>query len=342
MNETNEISAFGDEYRKGTSVTRQILPRFDFIDDYDQMRRNIDVALFSDAAREIVDLHSLPQETLQLFPDGSNVIFAHGKNQVIKLFPHLLMDQYESERLVLKHLDAKLTISTPKLLHEGEIDGWPYLVMSRIEGITLETIWNTLDPPQKLRLIREIGQLIKQVHSLPTEGLQAIDFHWPQFLENQYLHCLKRHQKNGLKETLLKQLPDYLRTSPPIPRDAFKPVLLTGEYTPFNLLVRPEDDHWTLCGMIDFGDCMLGLPEYDLLGPGAFLIEGNAGLLREFLLSYGYQENDLTPKLGRKLTLLMLLHRFSNLKNQLRIPNWENRVKSFEDLEELVWPVSSA
>jgi len=105
--------------------------------------------------------------------------------------------------------------------------------------------------------------------------------------------------------------------------------------------VRPEENHWVLCGMIDFGDCMLGLPEYDLLGPGAFLIEGNAALLKEFLLSYGYQENELTLKLGKKLTLLTLLHRFSNLRNQLRISNWENRVRSFEDLEDLVWPLSA-
>ena len=123
MTEQNEIFAFENQYRKGLGVTRQILPRFDFIDDYDQMRKRIDVGLFADAAREIAALHLLTPEPLQLFPDGSNVIFAHGKNQVIKLFPHLLIDQYESERIVLKHLESKLTVSTPKLLHEGAIDG---------------------------------------------------------------------------------------------------------------------------------------------------------------------------------------------------------------------------
>jgi hygromycin-B 7''-O-kinase len=116
-----------------------------------------------------------------------------------------------------------------------------------------------------------------------------------------------------------------------------KPVILTGEYTPMNFLVNQEAGVWHIHGLIDFGDSMLGLPEYDLLGPGAFLIQGDKILLREFLLSYGYSSEEMTNALSRRLTALMLLHRYSRLNVQIRIKDWENRVKSLYDLENLVW-----
>jgi hygromycin-B 7''-O-kinase len=145
------------------------------------------------------------------------------------------------------------------------------------------------------------------------------------------------HRKNQLKEQILSQLPNYLdRTMKLLPLSVV-PVLLTGEYTPFNLLVKRISNRWTLSGMIDFGDCMLGYQEYDLLGPGAFLIQGNSQLLREFLLSYGYSPLELDHDLSRRLTALMLLHRFSNLRIQIRIPAWENKVTCPEDFESLVW-----
>ena len=104
-----------------------------------------------------------------------------------------------------------------------------------------------------------------------------------------------------------------------------------------NLLVKQIDGVWHINGLIDFGDAMLGLPQYDLLGPGAFLIQGDKRLLREFLVAYGYSENQLTSELSHQLTALMLLHQYSNLNGQIRIQDWQNKVTSMEDLEQLVW-----
>ena len=114
-------------------------------------------------------------------------------------------------------------------------------------------------------------------------------------------------------------------------------MILTGEYTPMNFLVKQVEGVWHIDGLLDFGDAMLGLPEYDLLGPGAFLIQGDKQLLREFLTSYGYSKETMTEKLSYQLTALMLLHRFSNLNVQVRIKNWQSKIYSLKDLENLVW-----
>lgn len=114
-------------------------------------------------------------------------------------------------------------------------------------------------------------------------------------------------------------------------------MILTGEYTPMNLLVTQSQPDWHIHGLIDFGDCMLGLPAYDLLGPGVFLIQGNKRLLKEFFIAYGYAPQALTPELSRQLTALMLLHQYSNLNIQIRIKDWQSQVAHLTDLEQLVW-----
>jgi hygromycin-B 7''-O-kinase len=115
------------------------------------------------------------------------------------------------------------------------------------------------------------------------------------------------------------------------------PVLLTGEYTPMSFLVIQSEGVWHISGLIDFGDAMLGHYQYDLLGPGAFLIEGNKALLKTFLSAYGFLPNQMNAQLIHQLMALLLLHQYSNLEIQVRIEDWKNKASSLKDLEDLVW-----
>src|SRR5205814_4034521 len=111
---------------------------------------------------------------LSLF-EGTNIVFAHGKSRVIKIFPPLHKSHFDNEVLTMNHLHHKLSVSTPKIEYAGEIDGWPYIVMSKLEGTLLEGLWEKLNHTNKIIIIRELGSLISEVHSLPTKGLEAID-----------------------------------------------------------------------------------------------------------------------------------------------------------------------
>lgn len=316
-----------------STTLNQTLSTVHTFEDYEKLKASIEEEL----ARAIIQKHQLPQATLTLFSDGTNIVFAYGDNKVIKIFPPFHQSQFESERLVLKHLDGKLSVKTPSLEHEGKLLGWPYLIMSKLEGINLETLWETMPHSNKMVILRELGKLIQEVHALPTDGLKSIDCHWQQFLEKQIANCVEQHQTKGLSTALVQQISTYLDSIKEVLPAIKKPVILTGEYTPMNFLVEQIDGIWHISGLIDFGDAMLGLPEYDLLGPGAFLIQGDKQLLREFLTSYGYLPHELTNRLSHQLTALMLLHQYSNLNIQIRIPNWKDKVDSLKDLESLVW-----
>lgn len=297
-------------------------------------KSTMDSELWESVAHEIISLHQLSEFKLERCEEGKNIVFYYG-NFIIKLFPPFHEAQWENERLVLKHLFGKLSVPTPELKYAGEIQGWPYLVMTRLSGILLEQIWTTLPHHNKLILIEELGKLIHEVHSLPIDDL-AIDFSWQDFLEQQIKNCIPQHQNMQLTNKLLPEMPSYIES---IKSKLFsdKQVLLTGEYTPMNLLVEEKEGIWHMSGLFDFGDAMLGLPQYDLLGPGAFLVQGDKELLLTFFLAYGYSPNKLIPALSHQLTALMLLHQYSNLDRQLRIDHWQDRVNNLKDLENLVW-----
>ncbi|OGT37465.1 MAG: phosphotransferase [Gammaproteobacteria bacterium RIFCSPHIGHO2_12_FULL_37_14] len=310
-----------------------ILPPVNSFEEYEKFKLSND--MLESAAKEIIAYHHLPDDSLSLF-EGTNIVFAYG-NRVIKIYPPVHQDHFQNEVLVMKHLKNKLSVKTPEIEYEGTISGWPYIVMNRLDGVLLEGLWEKLDETNKITIIHELGSLIREVHSLSTDGLEAIDCHWTQFISQQINQCVAQHHATKLPEALLSQIPNYLATVKAFLPVIKKPVLLTGEYTPMNFLVTQKLGIWHIDGLIDFGDCMLGLSEYDLLGPGVFLIQGDKKLLKEFLLAYGYTSGNITPLLSRQLTALMLLHRYSNLGVQIRISNWKNKVSSLSDLEKLVW-----
>lgn len=313
-----------------------ILPSFiDSFEEYEKLKVKIEI--FENAASLIIHRHQLPIESsLTLFSEGTNIVFSYGSQRVIKIFPPFHYDQYKAEILVLKHLQGKLSVATPTVEHDGNISGWPYIVMTKIQGKLLEGLWDEIEFNNKIIIMRELGSLIHEVHSLSTDGLEEIDSNWPQFIDKQIKFCQKKHHTT-LSKSLLEQIPSYLESIKKTFIQCNKSVILTGEYTPMNLLVNQVDGVWHIAGMFDFGDSMLGLPEYDLLGPGVFLIQGDKSLLREFLTSYGYSQDMMTPILSHQLTALTLLHKYSNLNVQIRIENWKSKVDSLADLEKLVW-----
>ncbi len=281
--------------------------------------------------------HHLPSKPLILFPEGTNVVYSYDNHLVIKLFPPFHQDQFEKEQLVLKKLAGKLSVSTPILKAVGNIEGWPYIIMTQLEGTLLETLWDTLDYNNQLIIIKELGLLIREVHALPTQGLESIDCHWEKWIKTQIQQCEKRHQDHHLPIHLLQQIPNYIDQNQAALLKIKTPVLLTGEYTPMNFLVKNIKGIWHISSLIDFGDAMLGHAYYDLLGPATFIIQGNKKLSRAFLHAYGFSDNEMNASLSQQLTALLLLHQYSHLKVQIRIAGWENKVNSLEALGKLIF-----
>jgi hygromycin-B 7''-O-kinase len=290
------------------------------------------------AVREVAQAHHLPIEHFKPFADGSNLIASISSLHIVKIFPPFHRHQWESESRALKHLaQFSWSIPIPQLIAAGErADGWTYVVFTRLSGTSLNEVWNALPLPQKSKLMREIGRLMHEVHALKVGDLSDLKPEWNSFLLDQKNGYRSRHERLKMPDWLLKESENFIETVFPALMNE-KPVILTGEYTPFNLLVETEAGETRLTGMIDFGDVQIGQREYDFLGPILFLAQGNADLISDLFSGYGIAP--MNPALQDRLALLMILHRYSNLRAQIQIKDWESLVQNLHDLKNLVFPI---
>ena len=213
------------------------------------------------------------------------------------------------------------------IVAEGERDGWPYLIITRLAG--------TLTEAQKERVLRQIGETIAAVQRAPLGPLAQIEPRWSDFMRMQMLGCRARHTRLGLAPKFLAGLDDLLRDAATlIPMDA-PPVILIGEYIPENFLLACHDGDWSLAGLFDFGDVRAGWRDYDLLGPSAFMSAGRPGRVRSLLEGFGYEKLDYALK--RRLMALMLLHQASDLNSHICIEGWQDKADDLVALQELIW-----
>ena len=115
------------------------------------------------AMQVICQRHGLPTGRLVRFgdgtdpADGSGVVFAVGDDLVIKLFPPFRKNLFDADLTVAEHVFGKLRVTTPEIYTHGMLDGWPYIVMSRVPGMYLSSIWDTLDDESQLRIVIELA-----------------------------------------------------------------------------------------------------------------------------------------------------------------------------------------
>lgn len=302
--------------------------------------------------------HAQDGEALHALDAGTVLVVLIGQRAVFKLYPPFLRDHFEFERAALSVLGQqglpRFPVPLPVLLASGEesssgpagVEHWPWLLMSQLPGEVLTPHWRLLAEPQRCSLLQHIGEVMAALHDLPPVAVTALrpvalcGGDWPAWLARQRAGCLERQRRTGLPGHLLAQLQAFV--DGPVPVQGAS-VLLTGEYTPMNLLISPASTH-RLSGMFDFGDGLLGARMLDWLGPLAFLAAGHAPRVQALLNGYGEAGvakamAGLSEDWRRPALRLLLLHRYSNLRAQLALPGWETS-PSFETLADRLWPTS--
>lgn len=295
------------------------------------------------AVEKICRSHNVAFENPRVFEAGSNLVVQVNSELIVKAYFPFLRNQYEAECAVMRAVEGQLPVQTPTLRFQGELDSWPYIGMTMVEGASLGTVWDGIEHWNRVSILQELGKLMRAFHSVPTKDLRPHLLNdWKDFQTKQIEGCHARHQKMLLPEHLLDQLQDYLPKSLDEIWDSKQFTLISGDFTSEHILLKQENRKWTICALIDFADCMLGQPDYDFSGPATFVIHGDGKLMRAMLTSYGYAAEDLSPSLSKKLMQLTFLHRFANFKEQIKLKDWETRFKNIEDLERAVWNFESS
>lgn len=288
---------------------------------------------------DIAHSHGLPTASPHVFLTGTNLVIGLGDELILKLFPPVLRGRFVSERSSLTRLRGRLGLPIPEIVFEGERDGWPYLVITRLAGVLGSEVWPTLPEHQKEIVLSQIGATIAEVQRVPPRELCLLEPQWDQFIATQIAGCRARHTRLGLAQRFLDGFDDLLREVPALMPAGKPPVILIGEYIPENFLLERASTGWRLCGLFDFGDVMTGWSEYDLLGPSAFMTAGMPRRVRSLFEGFGYPAAEIDAGLKRRLMALMLLHRASDPVRHICIEGWQEKAGNLFELQDLLWPV---
>ena len=145
--------------------------------------------------------HKLASETLQRKPFGSNIVFLV-EGAIIKAFCNLWTEDFVAERAVLLSVSE---MSVPRILGEGQIDNWHYLVLSVVGGTPIGEIWDGLQVEKKSDLLGQLGGLIRTLHrQKPAAGLRN---EWSAFIRQRVEgaaahHAAEEPWKSWIRERL--------------------------------------------------------------------------------------------------------------------------------------------
>ena len=289
-----------------------------------------------EAAAAVCARHHLFYEGLRRSPRGENIIFLLDRRLVIKIFAPF-RDNYSREAAALEYARGKVGIRTPELTHAGELDGWPYLVMTQLPGQASREVWAGVPPGDRLEIISRLGAAMRELHAHEAPLRTALDRDWHSFVERQARDAVERQRACGANPEWLESLPAYVAERLELLPAGQAQVFLHGDIHAGNVLLEEEGGRWRVAGLIDFGDSLCGFHEYEFVAPGVLMAQGDAELQRALLLAYGYAESQLDLTLRARLMLLTVLYEWSDLrKYALRLAPGAVRL-TLGELESAIW-----
>jgi hygromycin-B 7''-O-kinase len=286
-----------------------VLPTIHTRDDYQRVKHNH--SLVRAVCATICARHDIKRTIGAPFQGGSLIVVALGGDLVLKLYSPVFPDDMPRDRLGMRHLHGRVPAPPPGGRFSGHLDGWPYMIMDRLEGQPLEEVRDRIPRADLLDLCREAGSLLEAVHQLPAEGMEDIKPDWSAFRAEQFEKAIEQQRNKGLTEDWLRAVAAFLPNIPRRSEDAWKPSLLHTEFMADHLLVSANPRRIT--GLIDFEPSMVGDPEYDFASAILFVTGADEELQRAFFDGYDLRPEERDTHFKARVMGYILLHVYSNL-----------------------------
>lgn len=269
--------------------------------------------------------------------DGFHTVFL-GPDRAIKLFAPFAAADCKLERTALTQVAGRLPVETPTLCGDGELDGWSYLVMTRLSGQPALDAWPSLTPAQREQLVADLGRLAAALHGLSLDAFEQFSEDWCAYMKLRRASMLQKHRRQGVDSQWLADIEQFVAGLPAISTWPVRRVLLHNDLRLGHLHV---DSNGRLSGLLDFGDVQVGAAEVEFTSIGGFISPLYPRAMSVFLQAYGYPRSALTPVLARRLTGYVLLHRYCELVPLIgRFPR-AVRPNNLAALHRLLWDFGS-
>ena len=260
--------------------------------------------------------YHLGQGKWSRLPEGANALFEFEQGYIVKIVPPNWLHQGEKEIAVdalFKQSKSDFLLSRPDIISSGEHNGWLYILMSKLPGTCLASLWPELPMVNKMHIMEQLGTFMRSLREIPSTDSEVLSVEWHKYLHDLEENCLQRHKRNKLSTELYSQvLPFVERHLADFP-DADS-MFVHMDLHPGNLMVEQKQGKWHLTGVLDFGDALFCQgPWLEMLTPICFMVQGDSNLFKALLTSYGLIEIRELNKLQNAMMAMALIREASNI-----------------------------
>ncbi len=199
-----------------------------------------------------------------------------------------------------------------------------YMIMEKLEGIRLDTIWENLREEEKIQITKEIGKLSAKIHEIKLEKFG--DFiNTGELKQHASIFSFKNENNKVEKNNIyfrelvtdfskdLARLMSYKSILPEISPKIVKyliknydeiafegePTLIHGDFHRDHIFIEKKDNEYKIIGIIDFEFAASLAPEYDLLKLHRQGFFDNPELEKAFIEGYGKTINKKAIEISR-------------------------------------------
>jgi hygromycin-B 7''-O-kinase len=295
--------------------------RADLTTLFDPLRRALSVL----AERHGLDLRdAAPAST------GSAPVFLTDR-WVIKLVPPQWQGEFDAELLATERVYGRLSVRTAGIQARGTIDAWGYAVFERLDGVSLRDARGSLSDGDRLRIAAQIGEALGSLHAVPTDGLAPLRIDWSAFALERTRLAGAFQARHGLSGPAVDGLPALFEQARPLVVDDRRALLHADLHHEHILLVQ-RDNRWNVHAIIDFGDAVVGHPEYELITPVFLAVGPHHDALLAFFSALGFRCDEQS---ATRLTAWSAMHRFNALSRFLPTLHGADALSLIRDL---YWP----
>jgi hygromycin-B 7''-O-kinase len=296
--------------------------------------RTFNDPIWLEVAAAICRRHRIRYKTLERAEHGENIVVLIDRRRVLKIYTPQ-KNGFRRERFALEFAQNRTSLPIPRMLKQGEIEGFGYLITDRMKGTMIKRDrWLTMSRAAQVAVLTQLAYGLKELH---THEPGDLHFDWREFIEIQLYSVLDRQRKEGGNPEWLDAIPRYLEEHMHLLPDRPREVFMHGDVHFGNLLFTDDAERPVISGLFDFADSLKGFHEYEFVAIGVLMIQGQGDLQREFFRAYGYMDAEINIELRRRLMLLTILYEHSSLKRYaVRLGVDPDRL-TLAELEDAIW-----
>jgi hygromycin-B 7''-O-kinase len=241
-------------------------------------------------AREICLRHCISFIDLRRVNSSDHVVFTIDDSLILKIY-RPFRNCFGREIKALEFINGKTDFEVPEILHTGELEGFEYVLMTQLKGISIQrSDWLNFSQSQQINFIVKLANGLKHIHELEAESFEN---NWSEFVKNRSSTFIDRQISHQVNSKIIKALPKFidenLKLVPLNNRNTFMHAdIHFGNLRLSNGVGNPQ-----ISGLFDFADSRCGFHEYDFLAIGILIMQGQREIQREFFKAFGYAEKDL-------------------------------------------------